>query len=1021
MSQRGRRWRRGSVLISLAGLLCAGVCPQAWAGSVSDGRRAAAAPRRLYLAARSAPIDPAGLPNLLDADQPLRPGRAYVLQLDGPPTATQKAALEALGVRLMDYLPQDAFIVAADGVAPSALRRLGFVRWLGEYAPAWKLAPGIGRRAWATPQRQQLAAEGRIVVDITLFESADPQLATAAIEALGDVVLHRAERIGGNVTLTATMPAELVPALADLPQVQFVEDAPEVTLRNSTVRWIVQSNQTNYTPYYDAGIHGEGQVVGILDGQVDVNHCSFVDTQPIGPTHRKILAYNAPLGANLHGTHVAGIAVGDAGVDANTRGVAYLAKLVYAGIPSFTRIGVYNALSQHYNQGARVHTNSWGDDGTTAYNGLTRGIDAFCYDFEDALVLFAVTNTSTLKNPENAKNLLAVGATFDTPNQHNHCTGGRGPTSDGRRKPEVYAPGCGIQSAKAATACSTTSLSGTSMACPAVAGAALLVRQYYTEGYYPSGSPNPADARIPSGALLKATLINSAVDMTGVPGYPSDQEGWGRIKLDETLALPGTTRQLYVQDVPNASGLTTGQSTDYFVTVNDPAEKLKVTLVWTDPPATAGASVALINDLDLEVIAPDGSHYWGNYFVSGESATGGSADAVNNVEQVHVSAPAVGQWTIRVSGSSVPSGPQGYALVVSGAIQPDLLPFTIDLPDGAPTLVPPGATTDVNVRITPLAENIVSADLVWRIDGGGFTAEPLTPLGGDLYRATLPAILCGQTLEFYITATGDGGSTRTEPSDAPATLHAVQAGVITTVFADDMETDTGWTVGAPGDTATAGIWNRMDPEGTAAQPEDDHTVAGTQCWVTDGLAGLDVAANDVDGGATTLISPAFDLTGQPDATISYWRWFSNDAGANPNTDVFRVDITADGTQWVNVETVGPTGNEVSGGWFYHELRVGDFITPSATVQLRFVAEDAGNNSIVEAAVDDLLVQVQTCQNPCPGDLDGDRVVDLTDLAILLSNFGITGATPDQGDFDGDGDVDLSDLSVLLNAFGQTCN
>ncbi len=1021
MSQaNGTGWCR-PVLVAIAGLLCAGLGQPVQAGSTLDGAGRTVAPRRLYLAARPGPIDPATLPNLLDADQPLVAARAYVLQLDGPPTETRKAALEALGVQLLDYLPRDAFIVRAPGVSPTALRRLGFVRWLGEYPPTWKLAPGIGQRTYATPMRQQLAAAGRVVVDITLFEGADADAALAAIEALGAATVHRAELIGGNVTLTATLPLALVPALADLPQVQFVEEASEVTLRNNTVRWIVQSNQSNYTPYYDAGLHGEGQVVGILDGQVDVNHCSFTDTQPIGPTHRKILAYNAPLGANLHGTHVAGIAVGDAGVDANTRGVAYMGRLVYAGIPSFTQTGVYNALSLHYNQGARVHTNSWGDDGTTAYNSLTRGIDAFSYDFEDALVLFAVTNTSTLKNPENAKNLLAVGASFDTPNQDSHCTGGTGPTSDGRRKPEVYAPGCGIQSANAGTSCSTTSLSGTSMACPAVAGAALLVRQYYTEGYYPTGTANPADAIVPSGALIKATLINSAVDMTGVTGYPSDQEGWGRIKLDETLALAGGPRQLYIQDVPNAAGLTTGQSADYFVAVSDPGEKLKVTLVWTDPPATAGASFALINDLDLEVIGPDGSHYWGNYFSGGESAAGGGPDTRNNVEQVHVAAPQVGQWTIRVSAASVPSGPQGYALVVSGAIQPDLPPFTIALPDGAPTLVPPGVTTDVNVQITPLAENIVSADVVWRIDGGSFTSEPLTLLGGDLYRATLPAILCGQTLEFYITATGDGGSTRTEPPDAPASLYAAGAGVVTTVFADDMETDTGWTVGAPGDTATSGIWNRMDPEGTAAQPENDHTVSGTMCWVTDGVAGGGVGARDVDGGATTLISPVFDLAGQPDATISYWRWFSNDAGANPNTDVFRVDITADGVTWVNVETVGPTGSEVSGGWFFHEFRVGDFITPSATVQLRFVAEDAGGNSIVEAAVDDLLVRVQTCQNPCPGDLDGDLDVDLTDLSMLLSNFGITGATPDQGDFDGDGDVDLADLSVLLSAFGQTCN
>ncbi|GAG29701.1 unnamed protein product, partial [marine sediment metagenome] len=242
---------------------------------------------------------------------------------------------------------------------------------------------------------------------------------------------------------------------------------------------------------------------------------------PVGPTHRKVLAYNTSLGAWSHGTHVAGIVVGDSGAFDDLRGIAYLGKLVYGAVPSYAETDIVNALTLHHDQGARVHTNSWGDDGTTAYNGLARGFDVFCYDYEDDLVLLAVTNTSTLKNPENAKNLLAVGASRDTPDQSEHCTGGSGPTSDGRRKPEVYAPGCSTTSARSGTSCDTRSMTGTSMACPAVAGTAMLVRQYYLEGYYPSGAPDGNDAFTPSAALLKATLLNSAVDMTGVAGYPS--------------------------------------------------------------------------------------------------------------------------------------------------------------------------------------------------------------------------------------------------------------------------------------------------------------------------------------------------------------------------------------------------------------------------------------------------------------------------------------------------------------------
>jgi hypothetical protein len=463
--------------------------------------------------------------------------------------------------------------------------------------------------------------------------------------------------------------AEHVDELAALPGVQFIEEAPEITVRNATVRWIVQSNIPDFTPLHDNGLHGEEQIVGILDNKIDVDHCSFFDTEPIGPTHRKILAYNTTLGISSHGTHVAGIVVGDRGTFDNLRGLAYLGKLVYNSIPSYNETGIVTALNLHHSQGASIHTNSWGNDGTTEYDSLARGFDVFCHENEDDLVALAVTNTLTLKNPENAKNLLAVGATADTPSQHTHCYGGTGPTSDGRRKPEIYAPGCVIQSARYNTECDAFSRSGTSMACPAVAGAGMLVRQYFMQGYYPSGQPDPEDGFTPSGALIKSMLLNSAVDLTGETGYPTDKEGWGRVLADDALYFPGDDRKLAVlEDVRNLDGLSTEEAITYDLTVDGSTARLKVTLVWTDPPAAAGASFAAVNDLDLEVEAPSGDLYLGNVFSGGVSVTGGAKDDRNNVEQVHIASPEAGLWQVRVVAAAVNEGTQGYALVASGDV-----------------------------------------------------------------------------------------------------------------------------------------------------------------------------------------------------------------------------------------------------------------------------------------------------------------------------------------------------------------
>ena len=946
----------------------------------------------------------------------------YVIQLDGPLTPQRKQQLAAAGVQLGDYLPKNAYIVRLDAAAAVRVAGLGFVRWAGTYRSDWKIAPRIGDRPYFTPERQQTAARGEVMVDVTLFEDADSDAATVAIAAIDGVRVHRRETLAGNPTVTLTMPLANLPLLAGIAAVQFVEEAPEVVPRNSTNRWIVQSNIVNVTPLYDNGIHGEGQIIGVMDGRVDVNHCSFRDANnPIGPNHRKILAYNTSQGADLHGTHVAGIAVGDADADDNTRGIAYLARLVYNTIPSFTESGMYSFLNTHHTQGARLHTNSWGNDGTTAYDGLCRGIDSFSYDFEDSLILFAVTNLSSLKNPENAKNLLAVGASQDTPSQANHCSGGAGPTSDLRRKPEIYAPGCATNSSWAGHSCDTTALTGTSMASPAVAGTGLLVRQYYTDGYYPTGVANAPDSFVPSAALIKATLLNSAVDMTGISGYPSNLEGWGRVRADGGLYFAGDARGLVVRDVRNADGLATNDVVEEQIAVTGSTEQLRVTLVWTEPPASAGAAQAWINNLDLEVVAPTSDLYRGNVFSNGRSATGGTADDRNNVEQVHLDNPQSGIWTVRIRGAAVNVGTQGYALVITGEVQLELPAFTMSVPNGTPAVLAPNTPTSFDVRIVPGAENIVpgSPALHYRYDGGSFVSAPLAPAGGDLYTATLPAARCEDVPEFYLSAEGDGGTLRTLPDGAPTELFSAAVGTFEVTVDDPLEVDSGWTVGAPDDDATTGVWTRMDPEGTPAQPEDDHTPGGVNCWVTDGRAGGTIGDFDVDDGKTTLFSPLLDVSTMTDPIISYWRWYSNSAGANPNADTFVVEVS-DGGPWVNVETVGPSGSGTSGGWIYHEFHLTDFVTASATVQVRFIASDLGSPSIVEAAIDDFRVEQFVCDDGgCPADLDGDGVVGLEDLTILLANYGAAGGDPD-GDIDGDGDVDLEDLTLFLAAYGSSC-
>jgi choice-of-anchor B domain-containing protein len=288
----------------------------------------------------------------------------------------------------------------------------------------------------------------------------------------------------------------------------------------------------------------------------------------------------------------------------------------------------------------------------------------------------------------------------------------------------------------------------------------------------------------------------------------------------------------------------------------------------------------------------------------------------------------------------------------------------IELPGGPPDLIDPsGESLAVTISETNPGDLAAgSAKLVYDI-GSGATEVPMIDNGGGSFTATFPSLTCGLEAAWYLQAEDTAGKAWRLPSSAPATTYtSLIAEDVDVVVDHDMESDQGWTVGAPNDTATTGIWTRVNPRGTEAQPEDDHSNPGTDCWVTgQGPVGGSVGDNDVDGGKTTLYTPVLDLASYNDPSISYWRWYSNSAGASPNADTFRVALSDNGgSSFTNVETVGPTGEETSGGWYQYTFRVADILAPTNQMQLRFVAEDAGDGSIVEAAVDDFQVFETVC-------------------------------------------------------------
>ena len=263
---------------------------------------------------------------------------------------------------------------------------------------------------------------------------------------------------------------------------------------------------------------------------------------------------------------------------------------------------------------------------------------------------------------------------------------------DKRIKPDLVAPGT-IMSADAASAdqCGVIGYGGTSMATPVIAGAAVLTRQYFMDGFYPSGAANAPDAFEPTAALLKAVLVAGAASIdgyeadTGLPidPTPSFRQGFGRVFLGQSLFLANNPYSPLKLSLLDAVLISTGDVHQYCITAG--GGPLSVTLVWTDYPGEANAAVSLVNDLDLVVRAEglNGQPLLGN---GGDVEDSSKPDSANNIEQVVFSSVFLGRMAVEVRGTAVQAfaGPQPYAIVINGDFSGLLVrPSSSDLGSGA--------------------------------------------------------------------------------------------------------------------------------------------------------------------------------------------------------------------------------------------------------------------------------------------------------------------------------------------------
>ena len=628
----------------------------------------------------------------LDPVHPLTPGDAdalgaYLVQFADESPDSARARIANAGGEIVWPISGGAYLVRMRADGQARLRATGGEPWVGRYEPAYKLSALL-----------DLSASRRVAVTALLFMDGDGDRTVGALRSLGATNLI-SQRSRLNHLVRFELETSRLAEAAALADVAWLEPTPEYSFNNDQAQWVVQSGVQNSRPVFDHGIRGQGQVVMTCDSGIRTNHEMFNDTtQAITtwgdyPNHRKIIAYkpgsDSPLitfgddvSFDYHGTHTGGTVAGNPAPYSNApwSGMAKDAKLYFMDTAGNAESGLHmpddlNDLFQPSYTGnlggaARISSNSWGSSALIGYYTLSSmQTDQFVWSHPDYLIAFASGNYgvfSSVQSPGTAKNILTVGATGNGTLQNQLASfSSRGPARDGRRKPTIMAPGDLVTSSIGSTRYTYASYSGTSMSTPAVAGAMALVRQYLTQGWYPTGAPIPANGFTPSAALLRAMAVNAG--RNDVVGFrvPDNVIGYGRLALDDVLYFPGDSSR--TQLVDTGDGLSDQQFVEYQVQVTDSSRPLKIALCWTDAPGNPAAQVQIVNDLDL-LVTHNGSTYRGNYILKSPSVAGGTRDTLNVEEFVRLPAPGTGLWTARVEGHRILQGPQPFALCITGGV-----------------------------------------------------------------------------------------------------------------------------------------------------------------------------------------------------------------------------------------------------------------------------------------------------------------------------------------------------------------
>ena len=637
----------------------------------------------------------------------------HILSHSYPVPTSWFGELQAMGIECHSFLPPNAFHCDVNSKTPQQLSSLD-VQGIAVMDPTDKIQSNLilGLLGLETEHENPFVNQAGAIVNVVLSGTSLP-------EGIGQ---QSGINVDSHSSRFSTMAVDTsgLSWLAHHHEIEWIEAKPVFEIFNSKgievmhVDDLWSSTTMSGIDSSWNGLDGSGIIVTVADTGLDngVNNSAM---HPDFADHIKgILSYPPPASTctyygmspcgdsaedlDGHGTHVAGSVLGD-GTHSNGAiiGAAPESQLLFHAIATTLTgeeklLGIPNDLDDLFSlawaNGSRIHTNSWGSPENGAYTTNSMQADSSARTYDELVILFAAANEGvdantdgeidldSLGSPASAKNVITVGASENARSNMSYVWGttkyvspistdkitdnpegmaafsSRGPTDDNRLKPDISAPGTMILSTKSRSTVDTgwlahnssyTYMGGTSMATPLTAGATAILLEHLIEN---AGESNPTSA------LVKAIYTASAHDMTGQyssstngagEAAPNNHEGWGRVNMSSAINTS------WIQ----GHSVATSDDSGWSFIVPSSAEDFTISLAWTDPASTPTASTNLVNDLDLAVKNPSGT--WTNL-----------SNNVDNLRALSFSSPVQGTWEVHIVGTSVPTGPQFFALAMTG-------------------------------------------------------------------------------------------------------------------------------------------------------------------------------------------------------------------------------------------------------------------------------------------------------------------------------------------------------------------